>query len=135
MPIKDVNKIIQYWLLSAEKEWRVLRKLLKQKEYVHVLISGHLGLEKYIKGIVVRDTLEHAPYSHDLLYLLGKTRLELFKEDEELLTDIRTFQGQGRYPDWELKFYKIADASFTKKYLKEMERLRKWFKSELSKKS
>ena len=135
MPLKDVRKIIDYWIRSADKDWTVVRSLWRQKHFIHVLITGHLAIEKYIKALVVWKTREHAPFGHDLLYLLGKTDMELEKEDESVLRAISNFQGQGRYPDWELKYYDLVDEAYTVHYFKEMERLRKWFKSELSKKS
>lgn len=135
MPLKDVRKIVYYWLSSANKDWIAAQVLRKQKLYVHALIAGHLALEKYIKAVIVRQTREHSAYGHDLLYLLGKTNLAVEKEDLDILRTIGNFQSQGRYPDWELKFYDLVNQRYAKYYFKQMERLRKWFKSELSKKS
>lgn len=62
----------------------------------------HLVIEKAIKAIVVKQTEEIAPRSHNLLYLAEIAKLAFSEEDEIFLGILMKYQLQGRYPDYQL---------------------------------
>jgi len=97
-----------------------------KKYYGHALFCGHLALEKYFKGIIVDITNNHAPHSHDLLYLAGMARIELEPEQQEFLATVNKFNIEGRYPEEKMEFYKVATAKYTADWLKKINQFYIW---------
>ena len=58
-------------------------------------------------------------------YFIEKLELKVNKDELELFETITDFNLEARYPDEKFKFQKKCTKSFTTKYLKEIESLRK----------
>lgn len=69
----DAEKAIAYWIDSATYDLETGKALLRSKRYPYALFFGHLAVEKVLKALVVKNTGDHAPYSHSLLMLAKKT--------------------------------------------------------------
>ncbi len=52
---------IQYWKASAEKDWRRVNLLFKNRDFVFALFCAHLTLEKLLKAHWVKDNNENYP--------------------------------------------------------------------------
>jgi HEPN domain-containing protein len=89
----NIQKIIKYWKKSAEKDFETAKTLFKLKHYPYCLFFSHLALEKLLKGLVVRKTKKHAPYTHDLVYLAELANTEKY---------FKIFNG---FYSWLKKFY------------------------------
>lgn len=114
MKILEIEK---YWFKSAEHDYETMLSLYRSKRFSACLFFGHIILEKVLKGLVVAETKESAPFTHDLLALMRLLPKGLFNEKEiDLLDDVSRFNIRARYPDIKLKFYKQCTASYTKKY-------------------
>jgi HEPN domain-containing protein len=94
----------------------------------------HLSLEKFIKAKIVYDTKQHAPYSHDLPYLIGKTTIDCPEQILEPLRTISTFNMESRYPDQDLKFYKKATKAFTQDWINKGTKVRTWLHAQFKNK-
>ncbi len=70
----DLEKIIEYYQESAERDREVASQLMGLKRYSYALFFCHLALEKILKSIIVQKTKEAAPYSHDLAKLSDNCR-------------------------------------------------------------
>jgi len=123
-----VNKkeSIRYWLESAKEDWKVARHLFEKRDYSYSLFLGHLTIEKILKAIYVDRLNEIPPYTHRLVSLAEKASVNLKDEQLELLETITDFNLEARYPDEKFSFKKKCTKGFTKKYLKQIDRLRKW---------
>lgn len=95
----DIEKQVTYWRDSSKDDWRVAKKLIADKEVLHALFFVHLTLEKTLKAHVCRQTKDYAPLSHNLLTLAKLASVELSSEQEDLLSEINTYNIRGRYPD------------------------------------
>jgi HEPN domain-containing protein len=93
----------------------------------------HLTLEKVIKALIVSERGEHAPYSHSLSYLLGKTSLAPPERYIEDLTEMSKFNMQARYPDEKLAFYTSIDLASSQHWHKIGMEIRAWLLSSLKK--
>ena len=113
----NTRKIVLYWRTSADEDWKVANGLFKLKHYAACLFYCHLTLEKLLKGLVVLNTRDHAPYIHNLVRLSEKAGLPYTLEEKEQLTTINQFNISGRYDDIKLALHKKANVKFTKHYL------------------
>lgn len=98
MTVKDLKKLVTYWLQGAEDDWRVFLSLKRSRHYQQAAFFLHLSLEKRVKALVVKKTRSHAPYSHNLEYLLGKAGVNVSEQLIDKLKTISEFSSEGRYP-------------------------------------
>jgi HEPN domain-containing protein len=68
----------------------------------------------------------HAPFSHNLLYLLKETGIDADENDRKLLSEINEFNIEARYPDEKFLIYQKATRDFTQKYIEDTGRLIQW---------
>lgn len=96
-------------LRTAESDFETAETLLKSKRNLHhCLFFCHLVVEKHLKALVVKETGDCAPKTHDLEYLMRKAKLDLSSEDISFLNELTKFNLEARYPDGKLKSYKAA---------------------------
>lgn len=88
----------------------------------------HLSIEKIIKALVVKETEEIPPKSHDIFYLVKKANITI-PEDKQIISQIlMKYQLEGRYPEY---FPSKPSPDFAKKYLLETQNLLRWFRMKL----
>lgn len=95
----NVEKVVQYWLEAAEEDWPVVQHLFESGDYHYALFFGHLYLEKLLKALVVRNTEEHAPRTHSLLYLAERAGLTVSEGRHEVLLRVTGYNIETRYPE------------------------------------
>lgn len=131
-PIKfDINKTVKYWLEGAVYDLETGKSLIQTKRYPYALFFGHLALEKILKAIVVKNTKEHAPYTHSLPLLAQKTQLTIPHDYLIKLREFMEFHFESRYPDEQITFYKKCTESYTVANMKEIEEVFSWLKKQL----
>ena len=123
------QELIKYWFNSSKKDWEIVSTLMRSKSYMHALFFCHLSLEKYLKGMIVSGG-EESPISHDLLLLAEKAKIKLTNKQTQLLSEVSAFNIKARYDDYKNLFYKRATASFTKKYVSEVDKFKTWLKKQ-----
>jgi HEPN domain-containing protein len=121
------QELIKYWFNSSAQDWKIVQVLFKSKKYMYALFFCHLSLEKYFKGIIVRNS-ETSPITHDLLLLAEKANIKLTDEQSTLLSEVNAFNIKARYDDYKNSFFKRATAIFTKKYINEVGEFIVWLK-------
>ena len=119
----DINRQIVYWLTGAEEDLESAKILIESNRLLHGLFFCHLVIEKAIKAHVVKQTLEIAPRSHNLLYLSEMAKLEFDEEDEIFLGILMKYQLQGKYPDYNPA---IPDKLKVNEYLIKTEKILLW---------
>lgn len=129
MTVKDVKKLVQYWLEGSDYDWGVALSLFKSKKYPYGLFMCHLSVEKLLKGLLVKETKDHAPFTHNLAFLAGKISVEFSKEQIALLEAMNDFNLEARYPDEKKEFYARATQDYARQYRKAVGALRQWLKS------
>ena len=103
----DVQKTINYWIESAQYDLETADSLLHSKGFPYALFFGHLALGKLLKAIVVKETQQHAAYTHSLIFLASKTSILFHEHILEQLARFMEFHFEARYLDEKKKFYKI----------------------------
>ncbi len=116
---------IQYWILTAEKDWDVVNLLYKEGNYLYSLFFAHLTLEKLLKAHWVKDNEENFPLrTHSLVRLAQDTKLEFSEDQLVFLERMNDFQLEGRYPDYQFKIYQLCTKEFTERILEKVQLIR-----------
>jgi len=121
----NIPKQIAYWKESADDDIETAEILIEKGKFVHGLFFCHLSIEKIIKALVVKETEEIPPRSHDVFYLVKKANITI-PEDKQIISQIlMKYQLEGRYPEY---FPSKPQPDSAKKYLLETQKLLRWFK-------
>ena len=124
---------VNYWITSAENDWRVVEHLFEKEDYSYSLFFGHLTSEKLLKALFVSKFDESPPFTHRLTYLADIAELKINSEQLELLEIITDFNLEARYPDEKLSFYKRCTREFTESNLEKIKEMREWLLQPLRK--
>jgi len=127
----EVEKIFNYWIGSAEKDFQTMIHLYKSNDYHWSLFIGHLVIEKLLKAYYVNEKKQHPPFVHDLLRLAEYAALQVDEEKADLLDTITTFNISARYDSYQQEFYKKCTKEFTTVWINRIKELRTWIKSML----
>ena len=122
----DREKTINYWLECAVYDLDTGKSLLESKRYPYALFFGHLALEKALKALVVKESGEHAPFTHSLMMLAQKANIEQTEDLIDNLAEYTSFNIEARYPDEKKTFYDQCTKEFAYEKFTEMEELYKW---------
>lgn len=129
--ITDKDKIISYWVESSDNNYDTMEHLLSSGDYHWALFIGHLVIEKLLKAEYVKTFGEHAVFTHDLLRLAYKCKLDLTQEQQDWLDRITTFNINARYDDYKRNFYLLCTPEFTREWIEKIKQLRLWLKKKL----
>lgn len=127
----DIKKVVRYWLVSAEDDWRVAGHLFEKKDYTYALFFGHLYLEKLLKSLVVQKIEAPAPITHNLLYLSQKASLSLSSDQEAIMDRVTGYNLATRYPDQQFRFKQVCNKEFCAKELSCIEEIAQWLKKQI----
>jgi HEPN domain-containing protein len=123
----EVEKTIKYWLDGAAYDLETGRSLLESKRFPYALFFGHLSLEKVLTALVVKATLQHAPYTHSLTLLASKANFEIPESILDQLAEFTEFHLESRYPDDKKEFYEKCTEEFAHQKFREMEDVYQWW--------
>jgi HEPN domain-containing protein len=112
-----IEDVVNYWIATAEHDRETMDVLFKSGRYSDSLFFGHIILEKILKGLVVKNTKEQAPYIHDLLQLYKLSGISLSSDEIDLLDKANDFNIRARYPERKLEFYKQCTKDFSSLYI------------------
>ena len=56
----DINKIIDHWIDSSDKDYQTMVNLIHSGDFNWALFLGHLVIEKLIKALYVKKKHTHA---------------------------------------------------------------------------
>ena len=127
----DIDKTVSYWVESSKYDLRVAEAMFRAKKYPYALFMGHLALEKLLKGLVVKRTKAHAPFSHSLPYLAMSSGITIPEPIQIRLSEFMEFHIEARYPDASRAFYKKCTERYTGPKLKEIKGVFKWLRGKL----
>jgi HEPN domain-containing protein len=128
----DKLEIIDYWIKTAEDDYKTMINLYNSGDYTWSLFIGHLVIEKILKATYIKNADENPPKTHDLLRLAEKAKLELNEEKEDLLDLITTFNINARYPDYKRSFRERCTREFTEDSINRIKELKIWLMSILT---
>jgi HEPN domain-containing protein len=127
----NIDNVTAYWVDTSRYDMETAEGLFQIKRYPYVLFMCHLGVEKLLKAIIVKLTGKHADYTHNLVYLAGKTKLDFTDPQLDLLAEMNEFNIEARYPEAKMDFYKECTEDYTLKYLNRTREIYKWLTEQL----
>jgi len=132
MPDKiDKNKLVSFWIDSAEKDFKTMEDLYKTKNFSWALFMGHLVIEKLSKALYVSKMEEYPPLIHDLRRIVEKAGVVVDNDKKVLLDSITRFNIRARYDDYKQSFYTLSTQEFTTEWIDKIKECKKWISSML----
>jgi HEPN domain-containing protein len=123
----NVKKIVEYWKQGSRLNIKSADEIGNgTRNYVDALFLLHLAIEKAMKALCVLKSKDHAPYTHNLLYLAKCAGIELGVKERALVNQLNNFNLECRYPDEKYQIYKRATKSTFLTLLKESWDLQRW---------
>ena len=131
LKVKTKEEHIIHWANQSSDDWESAELLFKGKKYLHALFFAHLSIEKICKAHWVRASEGNIPpKTHNLIFLLSQTSVELTDDQKEFLLELNRFQIEGRYPE-QAKLHKVSTASFAQYKLDQAKQMQQWLLNKL----
>jgi HEPN domain-containing protein len=102
--------------------------MLETGRYLYVIFLRHLALEKILKAHVAEATQSLPIKTHDLIYLVKTSKLELPESYLDFIGKINTASIPTRYPDDLQRSLKAYPKSVAKDYLNQTKEILQWLK-------
>ncbi len=132
MTVRDIGRLVAYWKMGSNLNFDSAKDIAeKSQKYVEALFFLHLSCEKILKAYFVQQKKEHAPYSHNLIYLAQSAELTLQDNEKKLLSEINEYNLECRYPDDKYMIYKKTTKELFETYLKKVKQFRIWILKKL----
>ena len=125
----DIDKQVCYWRTGAEDALGSADLLIANGRWGFGLFLLHLALEKSLKALVVRQTREVPPRTHDLLRLIRQAELEPPADILAVMGEFQAYCLAGRYPDSEPA---LMDAALARRELARAKETYAWLQSQFN---
>ncbi len=127
----NIEKIFNHWVETSDNDYKTMLHLYEKKDFHWALFIGHIVIERLLKALVVKNTQDHPPYTHDLRRLAKLTQVNFPPHYIDCLDTITTFNLNARYDSYKQAFYKKCTPEFTKDWISNIKKLREWIKMKL----
>ncbi|MCX6153685.1 MAG: HEPN domain-containing protein [Candidatus Kapabacteria bacterium] len=118
--MKTEEEHIEFWISQADDDWNAVFFLYNGKNYLQSLFFAHLVIEKICKALWIKYNIENVPpRTHNLIYLLSFTSIEVSDEIKEFLLTLNRFQLEGNYPEYLCKMRSICDDIYSKSIIQQ----------------
>lgn len=105
------------WLEMVEYDITTARQMLRTGRYVYVIFMCHLAIEKALKAVVCEKLNKLPPRTHDLIYLLNLSKIELADDLLDFAGVINNAGVVTRYPEDLAKLISSYPKGIAEKYL------------------
>jgi HEPN domain-containing protein len=123
-----MRKDTQNWIELAEYDLETARHMLETGRYLYVIFLCHLALEKMLKALVTEETQAIPVKTHDLIYLVKKSNIELPGTFLDFIGKINTASIPTRYPEDLQNALKDYPKPVAREYLRQTQELIEWLK-------
>lgn len=118
----------QNWIAMAEYDLETARHMLATGRFLYVVYMCHLALEKMLKAHVAEVTQSIPPKTHDLIFLVKKSGLNLPQPYLEFIGKINNASVPIRYPEDLQKMVAQYPESVARDYLERTEEVIQWLR-------
>jgi HEPN domain-containing protein len=123
-----MRKDTQNWIELAEYDLDTARHMLATGRYLYVIFLCHLSLEKMLKAHVSEATQTTPVKTHDLIYLVKKSAIELPEPYLDFIGKINTASIPTRYPQDLQSALRDYPEPVARDYLRQTQELIEWLK-------
>lgn len=126
------DQIIEYWINSADRDWKAAQDLASSSNLIQALFFAHLVVEKLLKAQWVKDNHDDfPPRTHNLEFLLSQTSLSMLLEDIDELRIMSAWNIEGRYQDYKDMIFRATTKDYVAEKFKNVNRIREWLLEQL----
>jgi HEPN domain-containing protein len=125
------EKIIQNWYSLAKYDLESAEMMLKSGRYLYVAFLCQQTIEKTLKGLFVKETLQTPPYTHNLRRLAKQLSFyeNLDQEQLDRLDRLNVYYIESRYTETLEEMKKAIGSDEAHKILKECREMIKWLEA------
>jgi HEPN domain-containing protein len=116
------------WISMADYDLETAQHMLATGRYLYVVFMCHLALEKMLKAHVTEVTQSIPAKTHDLIYLVKKSELDLPLSHLEFIGKINNASVPTRYPEDLQRMLHEYPEAVVLDYLQQTEEVVKWLK-------
>jgi HEPN domain-containing protein len=116
------------WINLSDYDLETARHMLATGRFLYVVFMCHLALEKLLKAHFTEATQSIPTKTHDLIYLVKKSELELPQPYLEFIGKINNASVPTRYPEDLQQMIALYPESVARDYLTQTEEVLKWLK-------
>ena len=127
-----MDKIVEHWIERSQYDLDTAKVMLDTGRYLYVSYMCQQTVEKMLKAIFVKKKKSFPPKTHNLILLMKELGFEVSEDEYDFFEEVNTFNISTRYPDEQLKFYKLCTAEFTLKKFAQIKSKYQWLKKELN---
>ena len=126
-------KDYQEWFLQSDYDFQVAETLFRTEKYIYCVFLCHLSVEKYLKGIYLRDLQKEPPKFHSLGYFIDACELRIPENMNDYILEISDMAVLTRYPDSLVNLKEEFEKNVTQDLLNKTQEFLKWLKTEYTK--
>lgn len=126
-----MDREVENWLSSAEYDLRAAADMLKAGHCLHTVFLCHLAVEKALKAKIREATGKTPPKTHDLIGLLGLSRLTPPRELLDFLGRLSGASIATRYPEDLTELIKVYTKDVAEEYLQRTQGVIEWIARQL----
>lgn len=123
-----IRKDTANWIALAEYDLETAAHMLKTGRYLYVVFLCHLALEKMLKAHTTEVTQTIPAKTHDLIYLVKKSGLEMSQAHLEFIGKINTASIPTRYPEDLQRAVSDYPEPIVTEYLHQTQEILQWLK-------
>lgn len=123
-----LRKDTRNWIASAEYDLETVIHMMDSGRYLYVVFLCHLDLEKMLKAHVTEVTQSVPAKSHDLVYLLKKSDLEVSESFLDFIGKINTASIPTRYPEDLQSAIRDYPQEVAEDYFRQTEEIVQWLR-------
>ena len=122
------EKIVNNWYQLADYDIGSADAMLKSGRYIYVAFLCQQAVEKTLKGLFVKETLETPPYTHNLRRLAKKLNLynDLSEKQIELIDTLNVYYIESRYTETIENMMKLVDKTRANQILTDSREMLGW---------
>jgi len=113
-----VDPQIKRWVDQSKYDLDTARSLYRAKRYIYTIFMCHLAIEKILKALVVKQTGQPPPKTHNLINLMKLGNAKLTDEQVKFVSRLSLAGIVTRYPDELNQALKEYPRSTASSYLK-----------------
>ena len=126
------KQIMEEWVKQAEYDFKTAEAMFSTQRYIYAVFMAHLSLEKLLKALYFKILKELPPKTHDLLFLISKSGIEIPSDKMRFLKILNNVSIPTRYPQDLNRLLKVYNKNKTKEIIAQSREVLKWLKSELN---
>ena len=123
-----MRKDTENWIAPAEYDMETARHMLATGRHLYVIFLCQLSLEKMLKAHVTEVTQGSAARTHDLIYLVKKSTLQLPQAYLDFVGKINTASVPTRYPDDLQRSLEDYPEPVARDYLEQTDEVLRWLR-------